>query len=81
MGLGCAGVTARCIPCAWPFLFWVMGIGLYGCDLATVGLNWQASFNPSGSHMKILLAVDGSPFTKRMLAYLATHDDLLSVRN
>lgn len=24
--------------------------------------------------MKILLAVDGSPFTKKMLAYLATHD-------
>ena len=31
--------------------------------------------------MKILVAADGSPFTKRMLAYLATHDDLLSVRN
>lgn len=27
--------------------------------------------------MKVLLAVDGSPDTKRMLAYLATHDDLL----
>ncbi|MGC4078911.1 MAG: universal stress protein [Rubrivivax sp.] len=25
--------------------------------------------------MKILAAVDGSPFTKRMLAYLAAHDD------
>ena len=24
--------------------------------------------------MKILLAVDGSPFTKKMLAYLSTHD-------
>lgn len=24
--------------------------------------------------MKILLAVDGSPFTKKMLAYLTTHD-------
>jgi nucleotide-binding universal stress UspA family protein len=24
--------------------------------------------------MKILLCVDGSPFTKKMLAYLATHD-------
>ena len=24
--------------------------------------------------MKILLAVDGSPYTKKMLAYLATHD-------
>jgi nucleotide-binding universal stress UspA family protein len=24
--------------------------------------------------MKILLAVDGSPFTKKMLAYLATHE-------
>lgn len=27
--------------------------------------------------MKILLPVDGSEFTKRMLAYLAAHDDLL----
>ena len=27
--------------------------------------------------MKILVAVDGSPFTKRMLAYLAAHDDWL----
>jgi nucleotide-binding universal stress UspA family protein len=27
--------------------------------------------------MKILLAVDGSAYTKRMLAYLAAHDDLL----
>jgi nucleotide-binding universal stress UspA family protein len=26
--------------------------------------------------MKILLAVDGSPYTKRMLAYLAAHDEL-----
>jgi nucleotide-binding universal stress UspA family protein len=26
--------------------------------------------------MKILLAVDGSTYTKKMLAYLATHDDL-----
>jgi nucleotide-binding universal stress UspA family protein len=28
--------------------------------------------------MKILLAVDGSEFTKKMLAYLATHDELFS---
>ena len=28
--------------------------------------------------MKILLAVDGSPFTKKMLAYLTTHLDLFS---
>jgi nucleotide-binding universal stress UspA family protein len=27
--------------------------------------------------MKILAAVDGSPFTKRMLAYLAAHDEWL----
>lgn len=27
--------------------------------------------------MKILAAVDGSPYTKRMLAYLAAHDDWL----
>jgi nucleotide-binding universal stress UspA family protein len=29
--------------------------------------------------MKILLAVDGSDFTKKMLAYLATHEELLSL--
>jgi nucleotide-binding universal stress UspA family protein len=28
--------------------------------------------------MKILLAVDGSAYTKKMLAYLATHEDLFS---
>lgn len=28
--------------------------------------------------MKILLAVDGSEFTKKMLAYLSTHDELFS---
>jgi len=28
--------------------------------------------------MKILLAVDGSPYTKKMLAYLATHDSLFN---
>ena len=27
--------------------------------------------------MKILVAVDGSPYTKKMLAYLAAHDDWL----
>ena len=27
--------------------------------------------------MKILVPVDGSPFTKRMLAYLAAHDEWL----
>lgn len=31
--------------------------------------------------MKILLAVDGSKFTKKMLAYLTTHDDLFSPRH
>ncbi|MBT9476294.1 universal stress protein [Polaromonas sp.] len=31
--------------------------------------------------MKILLAVDGSAYTKKMLAYLATHDDLFSANN
>ena len=31
--------------------------------------------------MKILLAVDGSKYTKKMLAYLATHDDLFSTQN
>jgi nucleotide-binding universal stress UspA family protein len=28
--------------------------------------------------MKILLAVDGSKYTKKMLAYMTTHDDLFS---
>ena len=31
--------------------------------------------------MKILLAVDGSPYSKRMLAYLATHESLLNANN
>ena len=31
--------------------------------------------------MKILLAVDGSAYTKKMLAYLATHDSLFAVGN
>ena len=31
--------------------------------------------------MKVLLAVDGSAFTKKMLAYLATHESLLSPNN
>lgn len=31
--------------------------------------------------MKILLAVDGSAFTKHMLAYLAAHDELLGDRH
>lgn len=31
--------------------------------------------------MKILLAVDGSKYTKKMLAYLATHSDLFTPNN
>lgn len=31
--------------------------------------------------MNILLAVDGSTYTKKMLAYLATHDALFSTQN
>ncbi len=31
--------------------------------------------------MKILLAVDGSEYTKKMLAYLATHSELFSPSN
>jgi nucleotide-binding universal stress UspA family protein len=31
--------------------------------------------------MKILLAVDGSAYTKKMLAYMATHDSLFAVGN
>jgi len=31
--------------------------------------------------MKILLAIDGSPYTKKMLAYLATHAETLGPNN
>jgi nucleotide-binding universal stress UspA family protein len=31
--------------------------------------------------MKILLAVDGSSYTKKMLAYLATHEDIFHADN
>jgi hypothetical protein len=31
--------------------------------------------------MKILLAVDGSAYSKKMLAYLATHESLLNSGN
>lgn len=31
--------------------------------------------------MKILVAVDGSPYTKRMLAYLAAHDEWLGAQH
>ncbi|MES2839087.1 MAG: universal stress protein [Pseudomonadota bacterium] len=31
--------------------------------------------------MKILLAVDGSAYTKKMLAYLATHDEMFGSSN
>ena len=31
--------------------------------------------------MEILLAVDGSPYTKKMLAYLVTHDETFSTAN
>lgn len=31
--------------------------------------------------MKILLAVDGSGYTKRMLSYLAAHDELVAASN
>jgi nucleotide-binding universal stress UspA family protein len=31
--------------------------------------------------MKILLAVDGSEYTKKMLAYLATHEELFGTHN
>jgi nucleotide-binding universal stress UspA family protein len=31
--------------------------------------------------MKILIAADGSPYTKRMLAYLAAHDELFGAKH
>jgi nucleotide-binding universal stress UspA family protein len=36
----------------------------------------MSALTPHGG-MKVLLAVDGSDYTKRMLAYLATHPELL----
>src|SRR6476469_2738748 len=33
------------------------------------------------SAMKILLAVDGSEYTKRMLAYIAAHDEWLGAKH
>jgi nucleotide-binding universal stress UspA family protein len=39
-------------------------------------------FDPQkDAFMKILLAVDGSQYTKKMLAYLATHEKLFSISN
>jgi nucleotide-binding universal stress UspA family protein len=39
-------------------------------------------FDPQkDAFMKILLAVDGSEYTKKMLAYLATHEELFSTNN
>jgi nucleotide-binding universal stress UspA family protein len=37
------------------------------------------NFQPTSKEtpMKILLAVDGSPYTKRMMAYIAAHEELL----
>jgi nucleotide-binding universal stress UspA family protein len=40
---------------------------------------WAQSFREHA--MKILIAVDGSDYTKRMLAYLAAHDELLGDRH
>jgi nucleotide-binding universal stress UspA family protein len=34
-----------------------------------------------GTRMKILLSVDGSNYTKKMLAYLVTHDDMFQTSN
>jgi hypothetical protein len=46
---------------------------------ATAG-HWPAG-SASGDAMKILVAADGSPYTKRMLAYLAAHDEWLGDRH
>jgi nucleotide-binding universal stress UspA family protein len=40
--------------------------------------NWR---RPQGKTMKILIAADGSDYTKRMLAYLAAHDEWLGARH
>jgi nucleotide-binding universal stress UspA family protein len=39
----------------------------------------RSTLNPPVPAMKILLPVDGSDYTKRMLGYLASHDELLGV--
>ena len=41
-------------------------------------LDWPFNL---GNAVKILLAVDGSIYTKKMLAYLTAHDELLSSTN
>jgi len=42
----------------------------------------KACFEPQKeSVMKILLAIDGSEFTKKMLAYLTTHEELFGPHN
>jgi nucleotide-binding universal stress UspA family protein len=37
--------------------------------------------HPLGAPMKILLAIDGSPVTKRMLSYVAAHDELFGAEH
>jgi nucleotide-binding universal stress UspA family protein len=44
---------------------------------ARLGRSRDHAAPPPETAMKILLPVDGSDFTKRMLAYIAAHDELL----
>jgi nucleotide-binding universal stress UspA family protein len=41
----------------------------------------DTSWRPTGGPMKILIAVDGSAYTKRMVAYLAAHDEWFGPRH
>jgi nucleotide-binding universal stress UspA family protein len=43
--------------------------------------HWVERILEGGPLMKILVAVDGSSFTKRMLAYLAAHEDWLGTHH
>jgi nucleotide-binding universal stress UspA family protein len=48
--------------------------GGMGAKLKICDQDWRPA-------MKILVAADGSPFTKRMLAYLAAHDEWLGAHH
>lgn len=54
-------------------LMHVNGMGVHGCTVQP-DVN---TFSFQGSSMKILLAIDGSTYTQRMLAYLAAHPELI----
>ena len=48
---------------------------------APAGRKLGANLNELETPMKILLAVDGSAYTKKMLAYLTTHEEMFGSNN